>query len=195
MLLAVCSIANSSAARMEARSTLTRPRSWPTLAAGAGGGRARLCRRSAARAPRASSEQDLDKQLLEDLERLRQRQAAGGGAAAQERPAAAAAAAAQQEARRAADGAGAGADGGSPLAGVKEGLDKLLIADFFFILAALAWLSAGLAERSLLHSTGLLDSWLGLWQWVFQPAIGVLMLGALVSGAVGWAKENLGGKQ
>lgn len=26
---------------------------------------------------------------------------------------------------------------------------------------------------------GLLDSWLGLWQLVFQPAIGVLMLGAV----------------
>ena len=25
----------------------------------------------------------------------------------------------------------------------------------------------------------LLDTWLGLWQWVFQPAIGVLMLGAV----------------
>lgn len=25
----------------------------------------------------------------------------------------------------------------------------------------------------------LLDAWLGLWQWVFQPAIGVLMLGAV----------------
>lgn len=26
---------------------------------------------------------------------------------------------------------------------------------------------------------GILDAWLGLWQWVFQPAIGVLMLGAV----------------
>jgi len=24
-----------------------------------------------------------------------------------------------------------------------------------------------------------LDAWLSLWQWVFQPAIGVLMLGAV----------------
>ncbi len=33
----------------------------------------------------------------------------------------------------------------------------------------------------------LLDAWLGLWQWVFQPAIGVLMLGA-VSAAPGRGK-------
>jgi hypothetical protein len=26
---------------------------------------------------------------------------------------------------------------------------------------------------------GVLDAWLSLWQWVFQPAIGVLMLGAV----------------
>lgn len=31
----------------------------------------------------------------------------------------------------------------------------------------------------------LIDAWFPLWQWVFQPAIGTLMLGALVSGAVG----------
>lgn len=46
---------------------------------------------------------------------------------------------------------------------------------------------------SLLCVQHLLDTWLSLWQWVFQPAIGVLMLGALVSGAVGWVKENVGG--
>jgi hypothetical protein len=29
------------------------------------------------------------------------------------------------------------------------------------------------------HMQGVLDAWLSLWQWVFQPAIGVLMLGAV----------------
>ncbi|KAL4443297.1 hypothetical protein ABPG75_011034 [Micractinium tetrahymenae] len=127
---------------------------------------------------------DLD-QLQQDLERLRQRQAAAGGNSA------AAPAAARQQATPAA-GSASEQQGGSPLAGVKDAVDKLLIADFFFILFALAWLGAALAERSALSSTNLLDAWLGLWQWVFQPAIGVLMLGALVSGAVGWAKDNLG---
>ena len=37
------------------------------------------------------------------------------------------------------------------------------------------------ADRTppLTHRQALLDSWFGLWQWVFQPAIGVLMMGAV----------------
>jgi hypothetical protein len=78
--------------------------------------------------------------------------------------------------------------------GVKEAIDKFLIADFFFILFALAWLGAGLVEKSAFNSSNLVDTWLSLWQWLWQPAIGVLMLGALVSGGAGWVKENMGGK-
>jgi hypothetical protein len=78
--------------------------------------------------------------------------------------------------------------------GVKEAIDKFLIADFFFILFALAWLGVGLVERSAFNSSYLVDTWLSLWQWLWQPAIGVLMLGALVSGGAGWVKENMGGK-
>ncbi|KAI3426892.1 hypothetical protein D9Q98_006836 [Chlorella vulgaris] len=120
---------------------------------------------------------DLDQQLQADLERVRQRQATAAPSPAAQQ--------ATSAAQRAANSKGDG-----PLAGVKDAVDKLLIADFFFILFALGWLGAGLAERSALQSTHLLDTWLSLWQWVFQPAIGVLMLGALVSGAVGWVKEN-----
>lgn len=37
----------------------------------------------------------------------------------------------------------------------------------------------------------LLDTWLSLWQWVFQPAIGVLMLGAVSPcGAVADARRD-----
>ena len=99
---------------------------------------------------------DLDQQLLQDLERLRQRQQqqagpSGSGAASQ---------AEQQALPRPGASPSAGGSGGevsngggSPLGGLKDGLDRLLIADFFFILVALAWLGAGLAERSVLHST------------------------------------------
>lgn len=72
----------------------------------------------------------------------------------------------------------------------KELVDKALIADFFFILFALGWLGAGVGLKSATGVTGLLDAWLALWQWVFQPAIGVLMLGALVSGGIGWLREK-----
>ena len=73
---------------------------------------------------------------------------------------------------------------------LKELVDKALIADFFFILFALGWLGAGVGLKSATGVTSLLDAWLALWQWVFQPAIGVLMLGALVSGGIGWLREK-----
>eukprot|EP00892_Ulva_mutabilis_P012548 jgi/Ulvmu1/9666/UM055_0003.1 len=69
--------------------------------------------------------------------------------------------------------------------GLKEVVDKVLIADFFFILFILAWFVAGIGAQTLGKSTGLLDAWYSLWQLVFQPALGVLMLGALASGLLG----------
>jgi hypothetical protein len=88
---------------------------------------------------------------------------------------------------------------------------QVLIADFFFVCAALAWLVAGVGAKTSLDNSvrqlledgkfglrcsyitsslcwtfssftavqALLDAWYPLWQWVFQPAIGVLMLGAV----------------
>lgn len=72
---------------------------------------------------------------------------------------------------------------------------QLLIADFFLVLGSLGWLGAGLAVKAASGSSALLDGWLPLWQWVWQPAIGVLMAGALVSGGMGWLKEQAAGKQ
>ena len=112
-----------------------------------------------------SDEQDLDQLLQEDLRRLKTR---------------------EQDMRS--DLGSAAAD--EPSSSLKELVDKALIADFFFILFALGWLGAGVGLKSATGVTGLLDAWLALWQWVFQPAIGVLMLGALVSGGVGWLREN-----
>jgi hypothetical protein len=56
------------------------------------------------------------------------------------------------------------------------------MADFFFILFILFWFLAGLGEKVALQSSTLLDAWYPLWPWVFQPALGVLMLGAVASG-------------
>lgn len=39
--------------------------------------------------------------------------------------------------------------------------------------------TAPLLARPASPTQNLLDAWLSLWQWVFQPAIGVLMLGAV----------------
>lgn len=62
---------------------------------------------------------------------------------------------------------------------------QVLIADFFFILFILAWFIVGVGAQTIGNSTGLLDVWYSLWQLVFQPALGVLMLGALASGLLG----------
>jgi hypothetical protein len=82
--------------------------------------------------------------MREDLERVRRRQrerdaGAPGGAAA--RPAGADFRGGGDAARGAGAGAGAGA-------GLKEAVDKLLIADFFFVIFALAWFAAGLAQQA-----------------------------------------------
>jgi hypothetical protein len=70
---------------------------------------------------------------------------------------------------------------------------QVLIADFFFVLLVLAWLGAGLAEKATVKSSVLVDAWMPLWPLVFQPAIGVLMAGALASGGLSWLQSQ--GKQ
>lgn len=72
---------------------------------------------------------------------------------------------------------------------------QVLIADFFFVLLVLAWLGAGLAERATVKSSVLVDAWMPLWPLVFQPAIGVLMAGALVSGGLSWLQGKQQGQQ
>ncbi|KAI8106071.1 hypothetical protein M9435_000620 [Picochlorum sp. BPE23] len=114
----------------------------------------------------AGGDQDVDELLQEDLRRLQER---------------------KQESATTSN-LGGGNDEKAPLQDI---IDKALIADFFFILFALAWLGVGVGVKSSSGNTGILDAWLGLWQWVFQPAIGVLMLGAIVSGFIGWLKKKM----
>jgi hypothetical protein len=75
-----------------------------------------------------------------------------------------------------------------------ETLNTGLVALFFAVLFFGAWLAAGVAEQSVAGTTLLSDAWFKLWPTLIQPAIGVLMAAALVSGAAGWMRENgLGG--
>ncbi|KXZ50077.1 hypothetical protein GPECTOR_18g55 [Gonium pectorale] len=111
---------------------------------------------------------------------------------------------------RAKSGAGASGSGASArgpaqqvsqpaeASGFKDTLDKILIADFFLVLFILAWLAAGVAQSALNGgSSPLLDAWYPLWPLLWQPALGVLMAGALVSGGLGWLREQQqqGGRQ
>lgn len=68
---------------------------------------------------------------------------------------------------------------------------QVLIADFFFILVVLGWLVAGVGLKTTTGASFLVDAWMPLWPFVFQPAIGVLMAGALVSGGWGWLKDKV----
>ncbi|MEW5318628.1 MAG: hypothetical protein WDW38_009835 [Sanguina aurantia] len=69
---------------------------------------------------------------------------------------------------------------------------QFLMADFFFVLAILAWLVVGVAQSSFNEGVSpILDAWYPLWPIVWQPALGILMAGALVSGAAGWVQELL----
>ncbi|KAH7444294.1 hypothetical protein KP509_02G072300 [Ceratopteris richardii] len=60
-------------------------------------------------------------------------------------------------------------------------IEKLLVADFFFILFILGWFLAGLAEKAAFDTSTLIDAWLPLWSPVFQPALGFFMAAALWS--------------
>ena len=82
-------------------------------------------------------------------------------------------------------GASASASQSGPFASLREGLDRLLVADVFVVLAGAVWFGVAV----LLHSRGIeapLRLFQRLWQPLFTPAIGLLMAAALLSGALGW---------
>eukprot|EP00271_Cylindrocystis_brebissonii_P019256 TRINITY_DN579_c0_g2_i1.p1 TRINITY_DN579_c0_g2~~TRINITY_DN579_c0_g2_i1.p1 ORF type:complete len:206 (+),score=22.92 TRINITY_DN579_c0_g2_i1:172-789(+) len=75
---------------------------------------------------------------------------------------------------------------------LKDVVETLLVADFFFILAILAWFLAGVAQQQLSPTadSALLGAWFPLWDPVFQPALGIFMAGALVSGFMAWQRNR-----
>ena len=66
-------------------------------------------------------------------------------------------------------------------------LDRLLVADVFVVLLAFFWFAIALIGRSSGVNLGW-DLWYSLWEPVFTPAIGILMLGAILS----WVVKKLG---
>ena len=71
-------------------------------------------------------------------------------------------------------------------------LNSFLVFDFFFVLAAGAFLVAGVVEQvsTKNESTVLADLFFKAWPVLVQPALGVLMLASMVSGAAGWARDK-----
>lgn len=69
-------------------------------------------------------------------------------------------------------------------------LNTLLVADFFLVLLGFAWFVVAVAGQAAGVNLGL-DLWHKLWIPLFNPAIGVLMAGALISGAISWISRKM----
>jgi hypothetical protein len=67
---------------------------------------------------------------------------------------------------------------------------QILIADFFLVLLIMTWLVLGVVQTGISGSSPLLDAWYPLWPILWQPAIGVLMAGAIASGGMSWLQSQ-----
>lgn len=72
-------------------------------------------------------------------------------------------------------------------------INLALVADLFLVLFSFFWLAIAVVGRSAGVPLGL-DLWYELWDPVFTPALGILMAGALVSGAISWVSQKLNPK-
>ena len=70
-------------------------------------------------------------------------------------------------------------------------LNRLLVADVFVVLFAFFWFAVALVGQSMDIPLGF-ELWYKLWEPVFTPAIGILMLGAIVSGLTSYISKKLG---
>ena len=70
-------------------------------------------------------------------------------------------------------------------------LNRLLIADVFLVILAFLWFAIAVIGRSFDIPLGF-DLWYQLWQPVFNPAIGILFLGALVSWSINKLSQKFG---
>jgi hypothetical protein len=73
---------------------------------------------------------------------------------------------------------------------INQILNTVLVANTFFVLFSFIWFAAALVGRGAGVPLGL-DVWHSLWDPVFTPAIGLLMGGALLSGAIGYVAKRL----
>jgi hypothetical protein len=69
-------------------------------------------------------------------------------------------------------------------------LNRFLVWDVFLVLFAFFWFAIALVGHSFGVGLGL-DLWYKLWQPVFQTAIGILMLGAILSWAISKISQRL----
>lgn len=70
-------------------------------------------------------------------------------------------------------------------------LDRVLMFDLFLVLASFLWFAIALIGRSADIPLGL-DLWYILWEPVFTPALGILMLGAISNGIIRQISKRFG---
>ncbi|MEM7726480.1 MAG: hypothetical protein AAF208_08925 [Cyanobacteria bacterium P01_A01_bin.45] len=68
-------------------------------------------------------------------------------------------------------------------------LNLILVADVFLVLAGFIWFAIAIVGKASGIPLGL-DLWYRLWQPLFNPAIGLLMGGALLSGVINWVSRK-----
>jgi hypothetical protein len=69
-------------------------------------------------------------------------------------------------------------------------LNLALIGNLFLVLFSFFWLAAAVIGHAFNIPLGL-NLWYRLWQPLFTPAIGILMAGAIISGALSWLNNWL----
>jgi hypothetical protein len=69
-------------------------------------------------------------------------------------------------------------------------LNRLLVADVFLVIFGFAWFAIAVIGRSIDIPLGF-DLWYKLWQPLFNPAIGILFLGALSSWLINKISQKL----
>jgi hypothetical protein len=96
---------------------------------------------------------------------------------------------AESSSSRTATDSGGAAPGVSWLERLQAGLDRLLVLDVFLVLAGALWFGLGVVLH-LRGADGVLALFQRLWVPLFQPALGLLMLAALLSGGLGWWRRR-----
>jgi hypothetical protein len=77
---------------------------------------------------------------------------------------------------------------------VLEWLNLALMANLFLVLFSFFWLAIAVVGHGLKIPLGL-DLWYKLWEPLFMPAIGILMLGAILSGITSWVNKKIASRQ
>lgn len=70
-----------------------------------------------------------------------------------------------------------------------SGLNTALMFNLFFVLFCFFWFAIALVGRATNINLGF-DVWYSLWEPVIMPAIGILMMGAIVSGLSSWVSKK-----